>query len=108
MARAYSMDLRERAISAAQAGDLTPEEVAERFGVGAARLYAWLRRKREAGTTEPRPRGGGRQPSLDLSHGMTLREGRPVVVRLISRTGHYAQSARDYSASRLSTCEGPV
>lgn len=51
------MDLRERAISAAQAGDLTPEEVAERFGVGAARLYAWLRRKREAGTTEPRPEG---------------------------------------------------
>jgi transposase len=65
MARAYSMDLRERAVAAAQTGDSTRAEVAERFGIHEATLYGWLRRQREAGTLEPRPRGGGRQPSLD-------------------------------------------
>ena len=74
MARAYSTDLRERAVSAAQAGDLTREEVAERFGISEATLYAWLRRQREADTLEPRPRGGGRQPSLDAEGMRQLRE----------------------------------
>jgi transposase len=67
MARAYSMDLRERAVAAAQAGGLTRAEVAERFGISEATLYGWLRRLKEDGTCEPLPRGGGRQPSLDAA-----------------------------------------
>lgn len=58
------MDLRERAVTAAQAGDSTRAEVAERFGITEATLYNWLRRVREDGTLEPRPRGGGHPPSL--------------------------------------------
>ncbi len=65
MARAYSMDLRERAVRAAHQGDLTREEVAHRFGIGEATLYTWLRRWREEGSLKPRPHGGGRRARLD-------------------------------------------
>lgn len=69
MARAYSMDLRERAVRAALAGDLTRVEVAERFGISEGTLYGWLRRQKEEGSLEPLPHGGGREPRLD-SEGM--------------------------------------
>lgn len=65
MARPYSVDLRERAVAAAQAGRLTRTEVAAQFAVSEATLYAWLRRAREAGSVAPRPHGGGRQASVD-------------------------------------------
>jgi transposase len=74
MARAYSMDLRERAVAAAQAGDWTRAEVAERFGISEATLYGWLRRLKEGGTFEPLPRGGGREPSLDTAGMRQLRD----------------------------------
>ena len=69
MARAYSTDLRERAVGAARAGDLTRGEVAERFDISEGTLYGWLRRMKKDGSVEPLPHGGGRQPSLD-SRGM--------------------------------------
>lgn len=74
MARPYSLDLRERAVVAAQAGDWTREKVAERFDISPATLYGWMRRLREEGAYTPRPRGGGRQPSLDAEGMQQLRE----------------------------------
>ena len=74
MARAYSMDLRERAVAAAQAGELTREETAERFGISEATLYGWLRRFKEEGTLEPLPHGGGNPPCVDGEGMQQLRE----------------------------------
>ena len=65
MARAYSLDLRERAVAAAREEDLTRAEVAQRFGIGEATLYNWLRRWQAEGSLVPRRHGGGRRPSLD-------------------------------------------
>lgn len=74
MARAYSTDLRERAVRAAWAGDLTRSEVAERFHISEGTLYAWLRRRKNEHSLEPLPHGGGRQPSLDAEGMEQLRE----------------------------------
>lgn len=74
MARAYSTDLRERAVRAAQAGTWTRAEVAHRFGITEATLYHWLRRLRDEGTIEPRPRGGGMPASLDAAGMQRLQE----------------------------------
>ncbi len=65
MARAYSLDLRERVVAAAREEDLTRAEVAQRFGIGEATLYNWLRRWQDEGSLVPRRHGGGRRPSLD-------------------------------------------
>lgn len=74
MARAYSMDLRERAVAAARRGDLTRAEVAQQYDISEATLYGWLRRWNDEGTLEPRPHGGGRQPSLDEAGMRQLRQ----------------------------------
>jgi transposase len=74
MARAYSMDLRERAVAAARRGDRTRAEVAQQFDISEGTLYGWLRRWKTEGTLEPLPRGGGRQPSLDEAGIQQLRE----------------------------------
>ncbi len=58
MARAYSLDLRERAVAAAREEELTRAEVAQRFGIGEATLYNWLRRWQDAGSLVPRGHGG--------------------------------------------------
>ena len=62
MARAYSLDLRERAVAAAREEDLTRAEVAQRFGIGEATLYNWLRRWQDEGSLVPRGHGGGGAP----------------------------------------------
>jgi transposase len=74
MARAYSTDLRERAIRVARAGERTRRQVAEHFAISEGTLYAWLRQVKEEGSLEPRPHGGGRQPSLDAAGMEQLRE----------------------------------
>jgi transposase len=63
--RPYSMDLRERVIAACDAGDATREQVAVRFSVSARWVRDLLRRRREAGSIAPKPRGGGRPPAFD-------------------------------------------
>lgn len=55
----YSIDLREAAVLAYDAGELTEPEVAKLFGVGEASLRRWRRRKRDLGSVAPAPRGGG-------------------------------------------------
>lgn len=62
MARAYSLDLRQRAFDAWQRGDGTQAQVAVRFQISASCLRDLSRRFRESGQVAAKPRGGGRRP----------------------------------------------
>ena len=62
MPRAYSTDLRERALAAHEGGEGSQSEVARRYRVGERTLSAWLRTAREEGRRCPRPRRGGPPP----------------------------------------------
>ena len=62
MPRAYSTDLRERALAAYEAGEGSQARVAKRYRVGERTLSGWLKAAREEGRREPKPRRGGRVP----------------------------------------------
>src|SRR6059058_1098053 len=62
MPRAYSTDLRERALAACEAGAGRQSEIARVYRIGERTLSAWLRTAREEGRRAPRPRRGGRPP----------------------------------------------
>lgn len=72
MSRPYGMELRERVVAAYKAGDLTIEEVAERFTVGTATVKRWARRERETGAPAPAPPGGGMPARVGAEHEPTL------------------------------------
>jgi transposase len=59
MPRAYSTDLRQRAVAAYQRGGRTMEEVAHEYAISTKTLSDWLRLAEEKGSVAPRPRGGG-------------------------------------------------
>lgn len=58
---AYSMDLRARIVESYLAHEGSQAELAERFKVSERWLQNLLRRRRETGSIEPLPHGGGRQ-----------------------------------------------
>ena len=60
----YSMDLRDRVVSACDAEELTREEIAEEFGVSTAWIRRFLQRRRETGSYIPKGHAGGRQPAF--------------------------------------------
>src|SRR3954451_709758 len=62
MPRAYSTDLRERALAACEAGEGSQSEVARRYRVGERTPSGRPRLAREEGRRAPRPRRGGRAP----------------------------------------------
>ena len=62
MPRAYSADLRERALAAGEAGEGRQSEIARVYRIGERTLSAWLRTAREEGRRAPRPPRGGRPP----------------------------------------------
>ncbi len=62
MARAYSLDLRERVV-AAVAGGNSCTEAAKQFAVSRSSAIKWSRRKRETGSAAP-AKIGGRRPFL--------------------------------------------
>src|SRR3954471_10453474 len=70
----YSMDLRERVVAACDARDGTREQIPARFSVSVSWIRDLLRRRREAGSIAPRPRGGGRPPAFDAEAAGRLRE----------------------------------
>jgi transposase len=72
--KAYSTDLRERVIAACDARDGTREQVAARFSVSVAWIRKLVRQRRETGSIDPRPRGGGRAPAFDDEAARRLRE----------------------------------
>lgn len=70
---AYSVDLREKAIGAYEAGQGSYEEIATLFGLGYATLNRWLRLKRETGEVRKRPHGGGKPRKLSEKQTETFR-----------------------------------
>src|SRR3954452_21771704 len=63
MPRAYSTDLRERALAAYEAGEGRQSEVARRYRIGERTLSGWLKTAREEGRPHPKPRRGGARPA---------------------------------------------
>jgi transposase len=61
----YSTDLRERVIAAVDDDEGSIREVARISRVDPSTITRWLQRRRQAGTLEPRPHGGGPPPALD-------------------------------------------
>ena len=76
MGRAYSQDLRDRVLAACDRGMQT-KEVAEVFSVSAAWVRRVKQRRREAGETTPRPRGGSRGYKVDRQKLVALVEEHP-------------------------------
>jgi transposase len=61
MARAYSLDLRERVVAAVAAGE-SCRKVAATFRVSVASVVKWSQRFRATGSAAARPMGGQRRP----------------------------------------------
>jgi transposase len=72
--KTYSMDLRERVVAACDARAGTREPIAARFSVSASWIRDPPKRRREAGSIAPEPRGGGRAPAFDAAAADRLRE----------------------------------
>ncbi len=68
MARAYSMDLRERVVAAVECDGLSRHEAAARFGVAASSAIKWVRRFRETGSVAPGQIGGHKPRILRGEH----------------------------------------
>ena len=79
MARPYSVDLRERVVSAILAGE-TCRVVAARFGVAVSSVVKWTQRYRRTGSVAPDKMGGHRRRVLEPH--------RDLVIELIERTPH--------------------
>src|SRR3954447_25594106 len=62
MPRAYSPDLRERALAPYEAGEGRQSEIARVYRIGERTLSGWLKTAREEGRRSPKPRRGGRAP----------------------------------------------
>ena len=71
--KAYSLDLRQRVLSAALRGDRTIPEVAELFGVSLTFVNKMLRLHRAGADLAPSPHGGGHTPRLGARHHRLLR-----------------------------------
>ena len=72
--RAYSIDLRQRVVAACDAHDGTREQIAARFSVSVVWIRKLLCQRRQTGSIEPRPRGGGRAPAFDTQAAARLRQ----------------------------------
>ena len=120
--KAYSIDLRERVVTACDAGGATREQVAARFAVSVRWVRDLLRRRRETGSIAPRPRGGGRAPAFDAAAAERLRDavradsdatlaelgraagvacGPPAVYRALRRLGITRKKSRGGRPSRI-------
>ncbi len=60
-----SQDLRVRIVAAVDNQEGSRREIARRFQVDVSCITRLLQLRRQTGSLEPRPRGGGRQPTLD-------------------------------------------
>jgi transposase len=72
--RAYSTDLRQRVVAAYDAGEGTQEQLAARFAVSTSWVRKLLRQRRDVGSIEPRPHGGGHPPAFDPAAAARLRQ----------------------------------
>jgi transposase len=73
MARAYSLDLRERVVAAIEEG-LSTHQAAARFSIGISTAGAWARLKRSQGNVRPgrqgKPKGSVLDPHADFILGV--------------------------------------
>jgi transposase len=76
---AYSMDLRTRIVHAYLAHEGSQAELAERFKVSERWLQNLLRQRRETGSIEPLPHGGGRQRVIGLDQ-------EPLLLKILADT----------------------
>jgi len=67
MAKPFSIDLRERVVSAVEEGGLSRRRAAAHFDVGVSTVIEWVRRFRETGSVEP-GQMGGHKPVLLKAH----------------------------------------
>lgn len=65
--KAYSTDLRERAVNSVEHGECTIPEAARRYQVSEPSLERWLARKRNTGSCAPLPYAGGVQRKLAVA-----------------------------------------
>lgn len=72
MPKGYSVDLRERVIAVLQRGGVTDGQAAKLFQIGEATVHRWKRR--ETGTLEPRPYGGGYPPRISADQQQFVRQ----------------------------------
>jgi transposase len=72
--KAYSIDLRQRVVSAYDAREGTQEQVAARFAVSVSWVRKILRQRRATGSIEPRPHGGGHATAFDTEAEAKLRQ----------------------------------
>jgi putative transposase len=68
MAKPYSIDLRERAVSAVLKGGLSRHEAAAQFGLGVGTVINWVRRFQETGSVAPGQMGGHKPRAIAGEH----------------------------------------
>jgi len=88
----YSMDLRDRVVSACDDGVLTREEIAEAFGVSTSWIRRLLQRRRERGNYAPLDGRRGRKPAysgaaLDRLKGLVAAQSDTTLAELRDRSG---------------------
>jgi transposase len=74
MAKPYSMDLRERAVSAVLQGGLSRNKAAAQFAVAASTVIDWVKRYQETGSLEPGQMGGHKPKAIRGEHEAFLRQ----------------------------------
>ncbi len=72
MAKPYSIDLRERVVSAVEKGGLSRHQAAARFELGVSTVIKWVRRFRETGTMAPGKMGGHKPKAIRGEHHIFL------------------------------------
>ena len=68
MARPYSMDLRERVVTATKHDGLSGRQAAARFGVGIATAIRWIKQFRTTGSVAPGQMGGHKRRAIAGAH----------------------------------------
>ena len=74
MGKAYSIDLRERAVAAVVEGGLSRHQAAARFGLGVSTVINWVRRFQERGSVAPDRMGGYKPRAIRGEHEAWLRQ----------------------------------
>lgn len=72
--KAYSNDLRRKIVAAYERGRRSQREIADLFGVSPATVRNFVRRKRECGSPDALPRGGGAPVRIDDEARAELRQ----------------------------------
>src|SRR5207237_4226554 len=83
--KAYSNDLRHKIVAAYERGHRSQREIAELFGVSPATVRNFARRKRERGSPDQLPRGGGATARIDSEAHNELRQLNRLLTRRHAR-----------------------